>query len=200
MKESYVESFASHDGPESCAGGGNSAGEALTGVRARWPSSREIHAPPRGGLLRGADAVEVYCFGVNAAALGLLLTIGGVECKRRGWLAWRAPLYLVAAIDLVLAYLLSLPSGEVFVIGLAAVVGTTALAMQWVERAQLRVWKLPALLSGGGALLGNLDFVLRHATGLPVSVADDPLSCVALGTGRCLEEMKTLKSVLISMY
>ncbi len=54
------------------------------------------------------------------------------------------------------------------------------------------------VLTGGGALLGNLDYVLRHATGLPVSIADDPLSCVALGTGRCLEEMKTLRNVLIS--
>jgi len=54
------------------------------------------------------------------------------------------------------------------------------------------------VLTGGGALLGNLDFVLRHATGLPTSTADDPLSCVALGTGRCLEEMKTLKDVLIA--
>jgi rod shape-determining protein MreB len=41
---------------------------------------------------------------------------------------------------------------------------------------------------------------LRHSTGLPVSIADDPLSCVALGTGRCLEEMKTLKNVLINTY
>src|SRR5580658_6983622 len=56
------------------------------------------------------------------------------------------------------------------------------------------------VLTGGGALLGNLDYVLRHATGLPVSIADDPLTCVALGTGRALEEMKTLKNVLISMY
>jgi rod shape-determining protein MreB and related proteins len=56
------------------------------------------------------------------------------------------------------------------------------------------------VLTGGGALLGNLDYVLRHATGLPISIADDPLSCVALGTGRALEEMKTLKNVLISMY
>jgi len=53
------------------------------------------------------------------------------------------------------------------------------------------------VLTGGGALLGNLDFVIRAATGLPVSIGDDPLSCVALGTGRCLEEMNTLKSVLI---
>jgi rod shape-determining protein MreB len=56
------------------------------------------------------------------------------------------------------------------------------------------------VLTGGGALLSNMDYVLRHATGLPVSIADDPLSCVALGTGRALEEMKTLKHVLIQMY
>ncbi|MDR3425413.1 MAG: rod shape-determining protein [Alphaproteobacteria bacterium] len=56
------------------------------------------------------------------------------------------------------------------------------------------------VLTGGGALLRNLDLVLRHATGLPVSVAEDPLSCVALGTGRALEEMKTLKSLLVSGY
>ena len=56
------------------------------------------------------------------------------------------------------------------------------------------------MLTGGGALLGNLDLILRHSTGLPVSNADEPLSCVALGTGQCLEEMKALKSVLSSMY
>ncbi|MGE5503560.1 MAG: rod shape-determining protein, partial [Actinomycetota bacterium] len=56
------------------------------------------------------------------------------------------------------------------------------------------------VLTGGGALLSNLDYVLRHATGLPVSIADDPLSCVALGTGRALEEMPKLKNVLTSMY
>ena len=51
------------------------------------------------------------------------------------------------------------------------------------------------VLTGGGALLANLDYVLRHATGLPVSIADEPLSCVVLGTGRALEETKTLKNV-----
>ncbi|MDP6603670.1 MAG: rod shape-determining protein, partial [Rhodospirillales bacterium] len=56
------------------------------------------------------------------------------------------------------------------------------------------------VLTGGGALLGNMDYVLRHATGLPVSLADDPLSCVVLGTGRALEEMKTLKNVLVTGY
>ena len=53
------------------------------------------------------------------------------------------------------------------------------------------------MLTGGGALLRNLDHMLRYATGLPISIAEDPLSCVALGTGRCLEEMKLLKHVLI---
>ena len=56
------------------------------------------------------------------------------------------------------------------------------------------------VLTGGGALLGNLDVVLRNATGLPVSIADEPLSCVVLGTGRCLEEMSTLKHVLYNQY
>ncbi|HEB79879.1 MAG TPA: rod shape-determining protein [Rhodospirillales bacterium] len=56
------------------------------------------------------------------------------------------------------------------------------------------------VLTGGGALLSNIDFALRHATGLPVSLADDPLSCVVLGTGRALEEMKSLKDILTTMY
>ncbi len=56
------------------------------------------------------------------------------------------------------------------------------------------------VLTGGGALLSNMDYVLRHATGLPVSIADDPLTCVALGTGRALEEIKRLKNVLLTMY
>ena len=56
------------------------------------------------------------------------------------------------------------------------------------------------VLTGGGGQLRNLDTVLRRETGLPVVLADDPLSCVVLGTGRCLEEMNTLKSLLITMH
>ncbi len=56
------------------------------------------------------------------------------------------------------------------------------------------------VLTGGGALLGNLDYVLRQATGLPISIADQPLRCVAHGTGRCLEEMKALKHTLHEAY
>ena len=44
------------------------------------------------------------------------------------------------------------------------------------------------VLTGGGALIKGLDEFLREETGLPVSVADDPLSCVALGTGRAMED------------
>ena len=55
------------------------------------------------------------------------------------------------------------------------------------------------VLTGGGALLTNMDYVLRYATGLPVSIAEDALSCVAMGTGRALEEMKKLRHVLSSL-
>ncbi|WP_439546587.1 rod shape-determining protein [Sandarakinorhabdus sp.] len=53
------------------------------------------------------------------------------------------------------------------------------------------------VLTGGGALLANLDVVLRESTGLPVSVADEPLNCVAIGTGRALED-PMYRGVLIS--
>jgi rod shape-determining protein MreB len=56
------------------------------------------------------------------------------------------------------------------------------------------------VLTGGGALLHRLDQVLREATGLPVVVAEEPLSCVVLGTGRALEELKRLRNVLTTMY
>jgi len=51
MKESDVEGVANHDGPESCAGSREGAGEALTGVRAGWVLSRETP------VFRGADAL-----------------------------------------------------------------------------------------------------------------------------------------------
>ena len=56
------------------------------------------------------------------------------------------------------------------------------------------------VLTGGGSLLGELDQVIRDATGLPVSIADDPLSCVVQGTGKCAENLKDLRSVLSSSY
>jgi rod shape-determining protein MreB len=56
------------------------------------------------------------------------------------------------------------------------------------------------VLTGGGALLANLDQVLRNATGLPVSLAETPLACVVKGTGRALEEIGRLRTILSSMY
>ncbi len=55
------------------------------------------------------------------------------------------------------------------------------------------------VMTGGGALLKNLDIVIREATGLPVIVAEDPLSCVDLGTGKALDMMTYHKTVLITM-
>jgi rod shape-determining protein MreB len=54
------------------------------------------------------------------------------------------------------------------------------------------------VLTGGGALLRGLDDRLRHETGMPVHVADDPLSSVALGAGRCVEEFEALQQVLVT--
>lgn len=56
------------------------------------------------------------------------------------------------------------------------------------------------VLTGGGSLLRNLDRVVAAATGVPVFLAENPLNCVVLGTGRALEEMETLRSVLVNAY
>ena len=53
------------------------------------------------------------------------------------------------------------------------------------------------ILVGGGSMLANLDILLRETTGLPVMLAEDPLTAVAEGTGRCLDELKLLKEVTI---
>lgn len=53
-------------------------------------------------------------------------------------------------------------------------------------------------LTGGGALLRGLDQLITSETGIPVHIAFEPLNCVAVGTGMVLEQLDTLKSVLIS--
>jgi rod shape-determining protein MreB len=53
------------------------------------------------------------------------------------------------------------------------------------------------VLTGGGALLKNLDKRIREETGLPVSIADDPLASVVLGTGRMLTDFKLLRKISI---
>jgi rod shape-determining protein MreB and related proteins len=54
------------------------------------------------------------------------------------------------------------------------------------------------VLTGGGALLHGLDERIRHETGIPFHVADDPLVSVALGAGRCVEEFEALQQVLVT--
>jgi rod shape-determining protein MreB and related proteins len=53
------------------------------------------------------------------------------------------------------------------------------------------------VLAGGGALLKNLDKRIREETGLPVCIADDPLCCVVLGTGKVLSDFKVLRRISI---
>ncbi|MFP8882175.1 MAG: rod shape-determining protein [Myxococcota bacterium] len=53
------------------------------------------------------------------------------------------------------------------------------------------------VLVGGGSLLRNLDVLLRESTGLPVMLAEDPLTAVAIGTGRTLEELPLLKDIAL---
>lgn len=53
------------------------------------------------------------------------------------------------------------------------------------------------VLTGGGALIRNLDKRIREDTGLPVSIADDPLASVVLGTGRMLSDFKLLRKISI---
>jgi len=53
------------------------------------------------------------------------------------------------------------------------------------------------VLAGGGALIKNLDIILREETMLPVTIADDPLTCVVKGAGRLLDELSLLKDVTL---
>jgi rod shape-determining protein MreB len=77
-----------------------------------------------------------------------------------------------------------------------------------VESVKMALEKTPPELSadivdkgivmvGGGSMLANLDVLLRETTGLPVMLAEDPLTAVAVGTGRCLDEIGLLREVTI---
>ena len=55
------------------------------------------------------------------------------------------------------------------------------------------IMELGIMLTGGGALLNGLDRLVRKETGMPVHVAENPLDCVALGTGKALENIDILR-------
>jgi rod shape-determining protein MreB len=54
------------------------------------------------------------------------------------------------------------------------------------------------VLTGGGALLKNLDTLLRKETRLPITIADDPLTTVVVGAGKVLDNLSILKEISIS--
>ena len=54
------------------------------------------------------------------------------------------------------------------------------------------------VLAGGGALIKNLDILLREETGLPIMIAEDPLTAVVLGSGKALEQIDILSDITIS--
>jgi len=53
------------------------------------------------------------------------------------------------------------------------------------------------VLTGGGALLKNIDKLIAKETGLPVQIAEDPISCVVLGTAKALDEEQTFSTLLV---
>jgi rod shape-determining protein MreB len=54
------------------------------------------------------------------------------------------------------------------------------------------------VLTGVGAILKNFDKLLREESGLPITVTEDPLSTVALGSGKALDSLEILKKVIIT--
>jgi rod shape-determining protein MreB len=52
------------------------------------------------------------------------------------------------------------------------------------------------VLAGGGALLRGIDKLISQETGLPVTVAEDPLTAIVMGTGKIVEELDTYKRIL----
>lgn len=54
------------------------------------------------------------------------------------------------------------------------------------------------ILAGGGALIQNLDKLISYKTGMPVYIAENPLDCVVRGTGKTLEDLERLKTILIN--
>ncbi|ABW19305.1 rod shape-determining protein [Alkaliphilus oremlandii] len=60
------------------------------------------------------------------------------------------------------------------------------------------IMEIGIMLTGGGAMLEGLDLLVKKETGMPVRIAENPLDCVAIGTGKTIEEIDTLRRVLIA--
>src|SRR5699024_4327743 len=60
------------------------------------------------------------------------------------------------------------------------------------------IMEVGIVMTGGTALLHGLDQRLTHETGMPIRIADNPLDCVAIGSGQSLEEFEALKGILFS--
>jgi rod shape-determining protein MreB len=67
----------------------------------------------------------------------------------------------------------------------------------WAPELRADISDRGILLTGGGALIKNLDKRIREETGVPVSIADDPLASVVLGAGRMLSDFKLLRKISI---
>ncbi len=81
---------------------------------------------------------------------------------------------------------------------ISAIVGAVRMALERTPpELSADIMDKGIVLSGGGAMIRNLDERLRDETGLPVVLADDPLCSVVLGTGRLLEDIELLRKVSI---
>lgn len=118
---------------------------------------------------------------IGYAALGVALVAGGVELKRRGWLNWRAPLYLVGAFDLLLALALAAQSNTNALIAVISfVIALVAFAMEWVEREAMQQIKASSTLAYVGAFAALLGiFSTLRALNLPIEYAP---TAIALGS------------------
>lgn len=90
---------------------------------------------------------------IGYGAVGIVLLAAAVELKRRGLVRWKSPLYLVAALDLIAAFLLPLESSDLLAFIMSAVVALACFVMSWVEKDALRRLKVPAFLTYLGAFV-----------------------------------------------
>ena len=81
--------------------------------------------------------------------------------------------------------------------GIVVLQAVQALASLYLPTLNADIVDKGIVLTGGGALLKNIDVLLREETGLPVMVADDPVSAVVLGSGKTLDHIELLKEVTI---